>query len=147
MDQLENLDELYNTKIPGEEKTILEKITGSWKTYGQAYNQNNLHYYIFPSATSVTGLVYNKTMFDEYEWEVPETVTELKALCDRIVADTNGKIAPFVYPGKVSGGYWDFIGTNWWLQVSGEEKMNELMRSTAPNFSTAISLAALLTVS
>ena len=132
LDQLENLDELYNTKIPGEEKTILEKITGSWKTYGQAYNQNNLHYYIFPSATSVTGLVYNKTMFDEYEWEVPETVTELKALCDRIVADTNGKIAPFVYPGKVSGGYWDFIGTNWWLQVSGEEKMNELMQFDSP---------------
>lgn len=128
LDQLECLDDLYNSTPDGETRTILDKITGSWKTYGQAYNKNELHYYIFPNNTPVTGLVYNKTMFDEYGWEVPETTAELEALCKKIVADTKGKVAPIVYPGKVAGGYWDFIGTTWWLQVSGEEKMNEFMQ-------------------
>ncbi len=128
LDQLENLDDLYNTTIPGENRTVLDKITGSWKTYGQAYNQNEEHYYIFPTSTEVTGLVYNKTMFEEYGWEVPETVSDLAALCEQIVTDTKGKVAPFVYPGKISGGYWDFLGTNWWLQVTGEEKMAEFMK-------------------
>ncbi len=137
LDQLENLDELYNTVIPGEEITILDKINGSWKTYGQAYNQNEMHYYVFPTSTAVTGLVYNKTMFDDYGWEVPETVADLQALCEQIVTDTNGKVSPFVYPGKVSGGYWDFVGTNWWLQVSGEEKMNELMKFDSPELFNA----------
>lgn len=142
LDQLENLDELHNTQIPGEEETILGKLTGTWKTYGQAYNQNELHYYIFPSSTPVTGIVYNKTMFDEYGWEVPETVTELQALCEQIVEDTDGKIAPFVYPGRVSGGYWDFIGTNWWLQVTGEEKMNEFMQFESPEVFNSDSIAS-----
>ena len=132
LDQLENLDELYNTTLEGENRTILDKITGSWKTYGQAYNKGELHYYIYPYNTPVTGIVYNKTMFDEYGWKVPETTAELEALCKQIVADAKGKIAPFVYPGKVAGGYWDFIGTNWWLQVSGEEKMNEFMQFDSP---------------
>lgn len=47
-------------------------------------------------------------MFDEFGWKVPETVSELKTLCETIVSDTKGSVAPFVYPGKVSGGYWGF---------------------------------------
>lgn len=128
LDQLENLDGLYDTVVPGEDEKIGDKITGTWKTYGQAYNGKELGYYIFPQFTSVTGIVYNKTMFDEFGWKVPETVSELKTLCETIVSDTKGSVAPFVYPGKVSGGYWDFIGTNWWLQVTGEKKMNEFMK-------------------
>lgn len=127
LDQLEKLDDLYNTTIEGESKTILEKTTSAWKHYGETYNKNELGYYIFPSFTTVTGFVYNKTMFDQYGWEVPATVSELETLCQQIVADTKGSVAPFVYPGTVAGGYWDFVGTNWWLQVSGVEKMNEFM--------------------
>jgi len=132
LNQLENLDGLYNSTIPGESRNVLDKAAGTWKTYGQAYNHEELHYYIFPSTTCTTGIVYNKTLFDKYGWTVPTTVAELKTLCDKIVSDSNGSIAPFVYPGKVSGGYWDFIGTNWWLQVTGEEKMNEFMKLESP---------------
>ena len=128
LDQLENLDDLYATQVPGENRTILDKITGSWETYGIATNHNEEHYYIFPSATCVTGIVYNYTMFQENGWTVPTTVEELTALCQKIVADTNGKVKPFVYPGTVGGGYWDFVGQNWWLQATGIEKMDEFMK-------------------
>lgn len=126
--QLANLDDLYAMTIPGETKTVGEKIRGSWTTYGKAAVGGETHYYVFPGNENITGIVYNKTMFDKYGWEVPETVSELTALCEKIVSDTKGKIAPFVYPGTVSGGYWDFIGTNWWLQISGSEKLNEFMK-------------------
>lgn len=137
LDQLENLDDLYSMTVPGEERTILDKITGSWKTYGKAINHNEEHYYIFPSATCVTGIVYNKTMFDEYNWEVPTTVEELTALCAQINTDTKGKVKPFVYPGTVGGGYWDFVGQNWWLQVTGLEKMEEFMKFESPELFNA----------
>lgn len=132
LDQLENLDDLYDMTIPGESKKVIDKITGTWKTYGITTNHSENHYYIFPSTTHVTGIVYNKTMFDEYGWEVPETTAELTALCAQINSDTKGKIKPFVYPGKVNGGYWDFVGQNWWLQVSGIEKLNEFMKFEDP---------------
>ncbi len=130
---LENLDGLYNMQVPGEEVTILEKIQGTWKDYGKAVQNGQTNYYIFPWNDNVTGIVYNKTFFDQYGWEIPETVTELKTLCQKIVEDTNGKIAPFVYPGTVTGGYWDFVGTNWWLQVTGKERMDAFMKFESPD--------------
>lgn len=125
---LENLDSLYNMTVPGEDKTVLEKITGTWREYGKAVRNNETNYYVFPGNENISGIVYNKSLFDQYGWEVPETVAELKALCQQIVDDTNGSVAPFVYPGTVTGGYWNFVGTNWWLQVSGAEKLNEFMK-------------------
>lgn len=125
---LENLDSLYAMTVPGENQTVLEKINGTWTEYGKAIHNMETHYYCFPGNENITGIVYNKTMFDQYGWTVPNTVEELNALCAKIVADTNGRVAPFVYPGTVSGGYWDFIGTNWWLQYSGADKLNEFMQ-------------------
>ncbi len=129
---LENLDDLYNMTVPGEDVTVLDKITGTWREYGKAVNNYETHYYVFPGNENITGIVYNKTMFDQYGWEVPVTTADLKALCEQIVKDTDGAVAPFVYPGTVTGGYWDFIGTNWWLQVSGVDKMNEFMAFESP---------------
>ena len=84
---------------------------------GTLYDKDKTVLFIGPNVASFT---------------VPETVTELQALCEQIVEDTDGKIAPFVYPGRVSGGYWDFIGTNWWLQVSGADKLDEFMQFGSP---------------
>ena len=103
----------------------------------KAVNHSEEHYYIFPASTTVTGIVYNKTMFDENGWTVPTTVEELTALCEKIVTDTNGKVKPFVYPGTVGGGYWDFVGQNWWLQASGLEKMEEFMKFESPELFNA----------
>ncbi len=130
---LENLDDLYNMTVPGESVTVLEKLNGAWKDYGKAICNQETHYYVFPGNENITGIVYNKTLFDEYGWEVPETVEELNTLCAKIVTDTKGTIAPFVYPGTVGGGYWDFVGTNWWLQISGTEKLDEFMKFESPD--------------
>ena len=129
---LENLDDLYKMTVPGEDITVGKRMQGAWTDYGKFSYQEKEGYYLFPWNENVTGIVYNKTMFDKYGWEVPETTAELKALCQQIVDDTDGKIAPFVYPGTITGGYWDFVGTNWWLQVSGVEKLNAFMEFVGP---------------
>ncbi|MBQ9482084.1 MAG: extracellular solute-binding protein [Clostridia bacterium] len=125
---LENLNDLYSMTVPGESVTVGEKIRGSWTDYGKAVVQGSLDYYIFPWNEHITGIVYNKTMFDTYGWAIPETTDDLLDLCNKIVTDTKGRIAPFVYPGTISGGYWDFLGTNWWAQVAGTERMDEFMK-------------------
>lgn len=128
-DKLASLDDLYEMQIPGEDGKVIDKIRGTWKTYGKTTNRGEEHFYSFHWNENVTGIVYNKTMFDKYGWKVPTTVTELKELCEQIVKD--GEV-PFVYPGNVGGGYWDFVGTNWWLQYSGIDKLNEFMGFASP---------------
>ena len=116
---LADLKDVYNAKPDGENgKTLYEKMAANWQSYCEASNQGVVGKYAFPWTESVTGFVYNATMFEKYGWEVPETTDEFAALCEQILTDTNGKVKPFVYPGAI-GGYFDFIGTSWWLQSSG----------------------------
>ena len=123
---LESLDDLYDSVIPKEEKKVSEKVDETWNVYSNTINAGEYHHYAFPWSDNITGIVYNETMFKQYGWEVPVTVDDLIALCEKIVTDTNGKVAPFVYPGSI-GGYFDFLGTAWWLQISGIDGMQQYM--------------------
>ena len=49
--------------------------------------------YGVPYVANAAGMLYNKRMFADKGWEIPETWDELIALCDRIVAE--GEVAPF----------------------------------------------------
>lgn len=49
--------------------------------------------YQLPIANTMGGIVYNKTLFQEHGWKVPETLDEFYALCDTISAEN---IRPFV---------------------------------------------------
>lgn len=89
--QLANLDDLYSMTIPGETKTVGEKIRGSWTTYGKATCSGENHYYVFPGNENITGIVYNKTMFDKYGWTIPETTDDLKNLCEKSFGILTGK--------------------------------------------------------
>lgn len=40
--------------------------------------------YLLPTNLTILGIYYNKTMFDEHGWEVPENFDELKSLADTI---------------------------------------------------------------
>jgi ABC-type glycerol-3-phosphate transport system substrate-binding protein len=53
--------------------------------------------YLLPSRYTVAGLNYNKTLFEQYGWEVPRTFDELLALADQIRQE-----APDVTPVKAS---------------------------------------------
>lgn len=126
---LEDLSEVYDAKADGEAgKTVYDKMIPIWQDYCIAYGKagEGKGKYAYPWSLGVSGIVYNDTMFQKYNWEIPETMAELVALCEQIKKDTNGSVAPFVYPG-LSGGYWDFMGMTHWLQSSGIEGFKKFM--------------------
>ncbi len=53
--------------------------------------------YFVPAAGDVLGICYNKALFEEHGWEVPETIDDFMALCEEIKTTTD--IAPFAYTG------------------------------------------------
>lgn len=86
----------------------------------------NNRFYKVPEIQGVGGIAYNKTLFDKYGWEVPETYEELQALCETVyesdaVNDSGEKIYPFVFSGTESY-LWDGMINAWWMQLAGEEE-------------------------
>lgn len=53
--------------------------------------------YILPYAANAAGVLYNREMFEQHGWQIPETWDELMALCDEIAAEG---ILPFYFGFK-----------------------------------------------
>ena len=121
----EPLDEVYNYKHDGEDKTIGEKM---WKDYRDSYlfdveidGKAESHYYIAPWASGFTGLMYNESVYAKAGLDhAPRTTDELVEFCEIIknknmtTDDGKTKITPFLYSGDA--GYWDYMFYNWWAQ-------------------------------
>lgn len=117
---MEPLDDVYAYAGNGDTETLENRLRPAFKTVGK----NDDHYYAIPWNEIVTGFVYNKTLFDDYGWKVPTTADELVALCEQILKDTDGDVAPFVYPG-LAGGYFENVFSGWWIQALGAEAYDE----------------------
>ncbi len=65
--------------------------------------------YSVPANYSIICMLYNKTLFEEHGWEVPETHSELVSLCRQIREEEPGLI-PITHPGSMAGTYWRLIG-------------------------------------
>ena len=96
---VEEIPDVYAAEVK-EGVTLADAMTASAKEVG-AYNGK---YYSVAEYVSVNGFVYNKTLFNKYGWTIPNTTAELEALCDKIISDTDGEVAPFVYCGAEAGG-------------------------------------------
>jgi len=61
--------------------------------------------YALPGPATLHGMVYNKTMFDQYGWTVPETFNEFVQLCLQIKKDTDNQVTPWIpnakYPNEL----------------------------------------------
>lgn len=130
---LEPLDDIY--AAPADENMTIEEFMNP---EARIFGKVNGHYYAVPWSDSTNGFIYNKGMFDEYHWEVPETVDDLYALCDKINAldvnkdtDKGNDIAPFAWGGQVIS-YWDFVVQNWWAQYEGVENYTEFFKYESP---------------
>ncbi|MDO5112481.1 MAG: extracellular solute-binding protein [Clostridia bacterium] len=51
--------------------------------------------YFLPGPSTITCMLYNNTLFEQYGWETPKTFEEFVALCLRIREDTNGTVQPW----------------------------------------------------
>lgn len=123
---LEPIDDIYETKVDGD-KTVKESLLDNLETFGKVKD----HYWALPWSCGPSGIVYNEGMFEQFGWDIPETYSELVALCEKIKSDSAGTIAPFSWSGSTSG-YWDFLTFNWWAQVEGEEGWNTFWKFDSP---------------
>ena len=122
---LEDLTDMYNTKLPGEDVTLAEKMNpyiydhfaieeevsdGVWED----------RYYMFSWANSLMGFVYNKTLFEEKKDKgvfVPRTTEELYDVLDILKSD---KFKPFI--NAMSTSYMGPIEYTWWAQYDGADE-------------------------
>lgn len=113
---LEPLDDVYSYQPAGDGKTVEDLMHDSYKnnaryTYYDDDGNEVSHYYSVPWSGNVTGIVYNKTLFDEFGLSLPRTTKELWEVCDEIVA--KGKV-PFV--SSTETGYTDYMLQTWTAQ-------------------------------
>lgn len=79
--------------------------------------------YSLPWSNSVTGLVYNATIFEEKNFKIPRTTNELIDLCAQIQNAYPGEKdpKPFIhYPS-----YWDFGMFSWMAQYAGVDNFTK----------------------
>ena len=133
---LEPLNDVVNYTVPGESKTIGQKI-GNTILDALVYENN---YYALSYENGAYGIVYNAKLFEEYDFEVPKTTNELYDLVinakintkynGETVGPANTKLTPIMhYPG-----YWGAAVINWWLQYEGKDNFNSFFNFS--NFTT-----------
>ena len=85
--------------------------------------------YAIPLDTNGYAIFYNKGIFDEYNLEVPKTISELKAICETL---TENGIQPFAAPMQELWGLQEYVdvsgfpvfGTKEWFTDKMELKSN-----------------------
>lgn len=120
---LYDLTDLYNTEIDSK-KTLQQKIKPEYLNHCK-YDGN---YYIVPWDTGVAGFVYNKTMFEAHNWQVPTTMQDFFSLLEQIKA---AGIIPVAWDGSDIGD-WNYAVRTWWAQSEGRDNMNSYLALQSP---------------
>ena len=130
---VENLTEMYNTTVPGEnvklkDKTnqdLLEMTAFEVETSEGVWEDQ---WYTFAYESGLAGIVYNKTMFEEKGVDVPRTTEELYDVCDELKTST---FAPMLASFSVS--YLNSIASIWWAQYEGKAEFQRFWNPTSMN--------------
>ena len=115
---LEPLDEVYEYKpIAGDPRTVADLMNASYKnnclySYYDKDDEYVSNYFALPWSGNVTGIVYNKTLFEEHNIDVPRTTEELWEVCDDI-KKIDGKV-PFVSSTQTQ--YSEYLMQTWIMQ-------------------------------
>lgn len=132
---LEPLDEVLNYTVPGESKSIKEKIGSNILevlTYDNGTEDTSDDVtYALPYGSGYSGIIYNATKFQQYGLTVPRTTEELKNVTDIAIEETpyNGETKGASASAKKTvfihyPGYWQDSVIGWWLQYAGKEEFN-----------------------
>ena len=127
----EDLSDLYNSTIPGENITVKDKMNAVTR----ADVEINGTYYHFPYVTGMQGFIRNMDVWDS-SWTVPRTTNELFELCETIknsnkVNEANQKVYPFIY--SLADEYWTSMLPVFVSQYEGVERMNKFWQGYGPD--------------
>lgn len=119
--ELEDLTAVLDVKVPGEEKTVKDKLVSGFigNTITNPYADGKT--YMMPMFYSPTGLFYNKALFEKKGWQVPKTWDEMFALAEKAKAEG---ISLLTYP---TVGYLDSFLPPILAGKGGEQFFNDVM--------------------
>ena len=137
---LENLDDLYESdvKVGSSTKKFKDRVIGEALKVSKAEGKDgSSHYYKVCYTQGAGGFIYNIDMFRENGWSVPTTYDELKTLCQTIVdakvdAGDRTFVKPFAWSGNDRQYYWDYPLFEWWAQLAGMEKVDQVKKYLGP---------------
>ena len=109
----EDLTDLYDEKIPGEEKTMREKMDKTYMEYHTVKGKQ----YTMPWIVSTWGLIMNNKVRQDSFGKFPNTTEELYEYCENIKSKG---VTPFIF--ALNDSYWDGIYELWTAQYNGREK-------------------------
>ena len=119
---LEDLTDVLDMKVLGEEVLVKEKIAGGFTESSLTNPYGDGKTYLAPMFYSPCGLFYNAGLFAEKGWELPATWDEMWALGDKAKAEG---IALFAYP---TAGYFDAFFYALLFEVGGPEFFEKATR-------------------
>lgn len=132
-----DLTDVYEGAVPGETdangKPILfkDKMDSNFTSMSIfTHKDNTKSYYSVPWVAGMTGLLYNKTWFDENKIGIPLTTDQL---IQETCRDIRGKNQiPFVFSSKES--YWTFtLFLIWWAQYEGIANYANFYQALVPD--------------
>ncbi len=135
-----NLDALLEETVDGEKvKDLILSDYANSIYYPD--RDGSLHTYRLPLISGVGGIYYNKVMFEQNGWEIPETYDDLVKLCATIRRDAvpvagsddpNEHVVPFIYT-SANIDYFDYTVFTWWAQLAGEDNIKQFMKYESPD--------------
>lgn len=112
---LVSLDEILDTKVDGESKTIREKFDSSY--LNAVTNPADGKVYALTYGGGIMGIAYNKKLFEKAGiTDLPRTTDELVNLCDML---KRNEIIPWTH--FQGGGYWCMLTEALYMQYEGAD--------------------------
>ena len=137
---LAELDDLYESSVEGYEGKFIDRLvdTAAENSKLDVKGNGEEHYYKVCWTQGAGGILYNMDMFEENGWEVPETYDDLVKLCKTIndaglVAFDDEEVRPFAWSGSERQYYWDYPVFEWWAQMAGLDKVNQVFEYMGPD--------------
>lgn len=122
---------VYNTKVPGEDVTVYEKLQDDYKKdvmyfeYGQSAFDNDLPFnsYSFYWGSGMMGIVYNEEILrDSFGYSVPPRTTDEFIEClKKVTAGNESYNKGYALMYSNGGEYSQYLYNTWWGQYEGYE--------------------------
>lgn len=123
---IEDITDVYNTTLPGENVTMKEKMDEFFLDYGSVEKEDGVHFYTAPWAIGQNGLIRNNEVWKE-EWGTPNTTDELFEIMDKVKAENN---YPFIYSKENE--YWSTFYHIWFYQYEGYDAYTNFWNGIDP---------------
>lgn len=116
-----NLDSLMQAPAYGQPEV---RFKDTFFDGSLAEGQHEGRQYFLPITWAISGIWYNKGMFDEHGWTVPETWEEFLAL-NQTIKETGGGVYPLTHQGKYPS-YFGMIWRSLVYKLGGEQLMCDM---------------------